>query len=170
MLFRSTKASLRAILKHPTAIVFSLGFPLIFLWIFGSFGQGGTSKYKLALAKNSDTANNALLDSIKKHPMLDVVYYKDSNELKIDLEKGRIVGLIDVQKIAITDSLSKNYNYLVFLNSTTASVQDFGVVFPILNNIKNKFDIQHNPNFKSYVNIIPKVETIREYKIGRAHV
>ncbi len=38
-----TRASLRAILRSPSAVVFSLGFPLIFILVFGLIGGGGTS-------------------------------------------------------------------------------------------------------------------------------
>lgn len=156
-----TKASFKAILKHPTAIVFSIGFPLIFLWIFGSFGGGGSATYKLALSSKTDTTNNALLDSIKNNELLTVVSYNDSVLLKSDLEKGRIAGIIHVSKYLAGDS---NTHYLVHLNTTTASIQDFGSVMQILENVQNKFERQSNPSYISLIKIIPKVEQIREYK------
>ncbi len=159
-----TKASFKAILKHPTAIVFSIGFPLIFLWIFGSFGGGGPSSYKLALAANADTINNTLLDSIKKNNLLEIVSYKDSALQRKDLEKGRIAGVINIVQIRVTDSSFKSPHYLIHFNTTTASGQDIGSVLQILENIQNKFERKLNPNYVSLINIVPKVEQIREYK------
>ena len=51
-----TKASLLAILKNPGSIFFSLVFPLVFVWIFGSFGSGGITAFKIAIAKDADTS------------------------------------------------------------------------------------------------------------------
>ena len=38
-----SRASLSAILRSPSAVIFSLGFPLVFILVFGFIGGGGTS-------------------------------------------------------------------------------------------------------------------------------
>ena len=59
-----TKASLRAIFRSPSAVVFSFVFPFIFILVFGFIGDGGgVPVYKIAIDKNSDTSN-ALYDSL----------------------------------------------------------------------------------------------------------
>jgi len=41
-----TKASFRALLRSPSAIVFSVLFPLIFILVFGFIGGGGRMTFK----------------------------------------------------------------------------------------------------------------------------
>ena len=91
-----TKASLLAILKNPGALFFSLGFPLIFVWIFGSFGNGGMNVYKIALANTADTSNAPLYQSIKHNPLIKLVTYKDTAEQWTDLEKGRLTAVMNI--------------------------------------------------------------------------
>jgi ABC-2 type transport system permease protein len=52
-----TKASLRGISRSPSAIVFSIFFPLIFIVVFGFIGSGGGPSYKIVLDSKSDTTN-----------------------------------------------------------------------------------------------------------------
>jgi ABC-2 type transport system permease protein len=156
-----TKASLLAILKNPGALFFSLGFPLIFVWIFGSFGEGGMPTYKIALDKNTDTAHNLFLGIIKTVPLLNIVTYTDSAKLKTDLGKGRIAA---VMSIVETKDAAQKSHFKIHLNSTTASSQDFSSVVPILENIANKYEKAMNPATENLVTITKEVATIREYK------
>ncbi|MFZ9214518.1 MAG: ABC transporter permease, partial [Sediminibacterium sp.] len=53
-----TKGSLKAILRSPSAVVFSIAFPLIFILVFGFIGGGnGKTTVKIALNRGSDTTN-----------------------------------------------------------------------------------------------------------------
>ena len=52
-----TKASLKATFRSPSAVVFSIGFPLIFILVFGFIGEGSGFSLDVALDKNSDTSN-----------------------------------------------------------------------------------------------------------------
>ena len=49
-----TRGSFRAILRSPSAVVFSLGFPLVFILVFGFIGGGGTS-VSIALKNPEDS-------------------------------------------------------------------------------------------------------------------
>jgi len=60
-----TRGSFRAILRSPSAVVFSLGFPLVFILVFGLIGGSGTS-VSIALKNPEDSSNyviRALLSS-----------------------------------------------------------------------------------------------------------
>jgi len=52
-----TRASLRSILRSPSAVIFSIAFPLIFILVFGFLSSGGNFNVKVALAPNADTTN-----------------------------------------------------------------------------------------------------------------
>ena len=156
-----SKASLLAILKNPGAIVFSLIFPLIFVWIFGSFGEGGINTYKIALANNADTSNVLLYQTIKQNPLLKIVHYSDTTQQRTDLEKGRLAAAMNI--VATKDS-GKNIKYNIQLKSTTASIPELATVIPVLENIIDKYDKAIHPQQESAVSISKQVYAIREYK------
>ena len=57
-MFAITKASLHAIFRSPSAVIFGFAFPFIFILVFGFIGDsGGRSSYKVALDNNADTSN-----------------------------------------------------------------------------------------------------------------
>ena len=62
-----TKASLRAIIRSPSAIVFSVLFPLIFILVFGFIGGGGRITFKVGFHPDSDSTSmlqKVLRDSV----------------------------------------------------------------------------------------------------------
>ena len=156
-----SKASLLAIVKNPGALFFSLVFPLIFVWIFGSFGEGGFSRYKIALAQNADTSNVLLYQTINHFPLLNIVHYSDTTQQRIDLEKGRISA---VMNIATTKDATNNYKFDIQLKTTTASLPDLQTIVPALENIANKYEKAMHPQQESSITISKQVYAIREYK------
>ena len=52
-----TKASLRSIFRSPSAVIFSIAFPLIFILVFGFLSSGGNISVKVTMDPRSDTAN-----------------------------------------------------------------------------------------------------------------
>jgi len=91
-----TKASLTAVFRSPSAIVFSFVFPLIFILVFGFIGNSGRVSVRIAFDPKSDTTN-AVYNDLKDISVLNVVK-KDSVELKKDLEKGRLAAIITIKK------------------------------------------------------------------------
>ena len=72
------KASFRSILSNPSALAFSFLFPVIFIFIFGSFGKGAEAVYRITLSDNADTTNE-VFDSIKTSPLIKINYFKTPN-------------------------------------------------------------------------------------------
>ena len=154
-----TKASLRAILRSPSAIVFSIFFPLIFILVFGFIGSGGGPNYKLHLSSNSDTTN-PVIDSLKQLSNIRFVEYENDAELKSDLAKGRITGTISIEKLT-TDSAGK---YVVHFISTTASSDKISSFIPLLENTINKINKSVYQNSESIARINPQIEQVRKYR------
>ena len=88
------KASFRSIFSNPSALVFSFLFPVIFIYIFGSFGNGNGVHYDIAMSDYADTTNE-LYDSIKTNPLITIVSFKkkdgsiDTAARRRALEKDR---------------------------------------------------------------------------------
>jgi ABC-2 type transport system permease protein len=158
-----TKASLKAIFRSPSAVVFSFVFPFIFILVFGFIGDGGgVPVYKIAIDKNCDTAN-ALYDSIKASSRLRIVRFNTDKDLRSSLVKGKIAGILKITKL---NEAASAYQYSI--KSTSASDDKWPQVIPVLNTISDKINRAKFPDRPSYVNVDPlhpvEREVVREYK------
>ena len=160
-----TKASFLATLKNPQAIVFSLIFPLVFVFIFGAFGGGGLTKFKLALAPNCDTSN-LLFKTLVKQPFINFISYSDTALMRNDLEKGKLVGIIGIQQITVYDSLIEDLSPTFRLNikSTSASVSELSQLKPLLENVANSLEKKLTGNKLQFVTINTDIYSVRPYK------
>jgi ABC-2 type transport system permease protein len=126
-MFAITKGSLRAIFRSPSAVIFSIAFPLIFILVFGFIGGGSRVSLNIAFDKNTDTAN-PVYTALKNVPGLKLVQ-KTSGELKEDLEKGRITAVISIQKSGLNNPV---YN-INLTSSDAVNPQNIQVLQSILN-------------------------------------
>jgi ABC-2 type transport system permease protein len=83
-----TKASLLAITRNPSAIVFNLIFPLIFIVVFG-FISGGSFNIEVAVDKNSNR-NSSTYQALEKINSVKLITDMSEDEISGELEKGRI--------------------------------------------------------------------------------
>ena len=161
-MFAITKASLRGISRSPSAIVFSFVFPFIFILVFGFIGNGGGAPvFKIVIDRNCDTTN-ALFDSVKQSDRIKIVSFKDDRELKSNLVKGRIAGILKITKTGV-DVPAYSYQ----LSSTNASEDKWPQLLSFINSMANKLNIIKYPNRPSYAvpDINPvAIETVRAYK------
>lgn len=151
-----TKASLKAILKNPGAIFFSLVFPLVFVWIFGSLGNNTMVKYKVAISQNTDTSN-AMYTAIAYSPIIEVKRFANEFEQKQELEKGKLTAII---KINVTTDSLKQQHCKVQLTSTNASAPELNMLMILLENIASKL----YPNVSNPVQITKKMYEVRSYQ------
>ena len=93
-----TKASLRAIFRSPSAVVFSFVFPFVFILVFGFIGNSGLAPvYKVVIAKDCDTSN-AFFDSIKASSRIRIVSFANESDLQDNIIKGRIAGILKISR------------------------------------------------------------------------
>lgn len=92
-LWAITKASFKAIFSQPSSIFFSLLFPIVFILIFGAFGDRPASPFKIAFDPVSDTTN-VLYDSLQKSPLIKIMRYADTATMNNDLRKGNLTAVI----------------------------------------------------------------------------
>ncbi len=157
-----TKASLKAIFRSPSAVVFSFVFPFIFILVFGFIGDGGgTPVYKLVIDKECDTSN-ALFDSIKLSNRIKIVSFSNEKELRKNLVKGRIAGILKISK---TQQVIPAYTYTI--RSTNASDDKWPQLLSVINALSNKVSNSKFANRPAYAvpDVMPaEIETVREYK------
>jgi ABC-2 type transport system permease protein len=165
-LWAITRASFKAIFNQPTAVVFSLLFPIIFILIFGAFGSGGGASYRITMAPDADTTG-PFFEAIKNHPQLRIVRYADTVARNKDLVKGRLSAVIGIEKL---DDSVKAGSYSVKASSTSASNNTIGAVMEILYNIKIKNEYQEllarNPSYlaETYKIEQPTISQVRKFR------
>lgn len=110
-----TKASLLATTRNPSSVVFGLVFPLIFILVFGFIGNNQVT-LQVAVPGDIDKGN-PIYEQLDKMDNVDLVENKTSEEIKDDLEKGRLDGFLNIERVQIGDTPSIN----VSLQTTSAS-------------------------------------------------
>lgn len=159
------KASFRAIMSNPSALVFSFLFPVIFIFIFGSFGEGNGTIYHIALSDNADTTNE-VYDSIRTSPLITISHFKkadgstDLEARKKALERGDISAVVNIQRNPDTSSANK---FLILDTLTNASGNAIVALQQIFSNITNS--ISHKGEIRQASSSVhPYVYSIREYR------
>ena len=152
-MFSITKASLKATFRSPSAVIFSIGFPMIFILVFGFIGEGGGFSVNVALDKGSDTTN-PVYNAISNIPGIHFVDKPDSL-LNEDLEKGNLTAFINIQK---NDG---NPAYLVKLKTSEAvKEQDLQILQSILNSVISNINNAVYPNAQSIATVDKEVQKI----------
>lgn len=123
------KASLQSIVRNPSAIVFNLVFPLIFIIVFG-FISGGRFGIDVAIEEGSDL-NNPVYESLKKINTVKLLKDKPQDEMYAELEKGTVDAIVKIQR-------SENGNLEINLKTTKASPERGSIFKMMLNEIIDK--------------------------------
>ncbi len=130
------KASFKAQLKSPSALVFGFVFPLFFILIFGSGGIG-MPESDIRLTQSSDTTNffYKIISDTSRKIFQNVSIIKDVEKTKDNLIKGKISAIIDLKK-------QDSNNYIITIqpskvtekNSATLKWMFDATLFNILKN------------------------------------
>ncbi len=149
-----TKASLRATFRSPSAVIFSIGFPLIFILVFGFMGEGSSFSVDVAMDKSADTTNPIyqIISHINGLHFVD----KPDSLLKEDLEKGNLTAVINITKNA-----AANPAYLIHLKSSEAvKEQDLQLLQSILNSVIGNINNAQFPNAPTIARVDATVDKI----------
>jgi ABC-2 type transport system permease protein len=164
-LWAITKASFRAIFRNPSAIVFSILFPIIFIMIFGSFGEGGPGRSKIAFVPGTDTTSD-LYDSIVHSPLIKMISYQtpkgtiDTAKMRQDLEKGSLDAKVELKEYK--DS-SGQPHYIIHFTSTTASGGAIAALKQTFDNLSFKMERQLASVQFNHFQIVPDIYEVRPY-------
>lgn len=121
------KASFRSIIRSPSAVVFTLAFPLIFILIFGFLGGGGT-KIDVGITPGSDL-NNPVMGMLNRTKMIRLVMGKTQSEFDDLLKKGHVDAMIDIHQKPNSTACAVKVVY------TSASMDKGGILKSVLNNL-----------------------------------
>ncbi|HRS08434.1 MAG TPA: ABC transporter permease [Bacteroidia bacterium] len=128
------KASFRSITRSPSAVVFTLVFPLTFILVFG-FLSGTGLKVKLFLTPSSDH-QNPIYEATKN---IDVINWVegDSAVASKKLQQGKIDGMLVITK-NVTEGKT---DYTAKLISSTAAPEGGALSKNILDNLISKINL-----------------------------
>src|SRR6267154_1527602 len=89
------KASFRSILRSPSAVVFSLAFPLIFIVVFANIG-GNAVSVDVGVAKGCDTLN-PVYQALKKVNVIHLITDESTDDMNKNLAKGTMDVILDIK-------------------------------------------------------------------------
>jgi ABC-2 type transport system permease protein len=129
--FRATmaiaKASFRSIIRSPSAVVFSLAFPLIFITVFANIGDSAVA-VDVGVAKTCDTSN-MIYRVLKTIKVVHLITNETDAELAKNLKKASIDVVLNIQKNAGKPPYTINVQY------TKASKQKGGLFKSVMSSI-----------------------------------
>lgn len=149
-----TKASLRAIFRSPSAVIFSFAFPLIFILLFGLIGQGGVLSVRVAFDKQTDTTTD-LYHAVRTLNGLNVV--SDSEEeLNRELSRGRLQAIIQIRK---NNGQDPAYS-IRLVSSEATNPQNTQLLRSLLESLITTLNKAKYPRTPTYAKVINEVEIV----------
>ncbi|WP_109699552.1 ABC transporter permease [Chitinophaga deserti] len=113
-----TKASIRAMFRSPSAVVFSLAFPLVFILVFGFIGGNGDT-VRIGVDKNSDTAS-LVYKNLASAPHIRLITDQAQPDMETALRKGSMTAILRID----TGGTATAPAYKVHVKTSTATNAD----------------------------------------------
>ena len=141
-----SKYSLVATLRSPTAVVFSLLFPIFFIIVFGSLVGDKNGPVKVAVAPGCDTAN-PVYRALEKISSIELDVGRTSAEIEDAMKKGTVTAVLDVRNDA---GLSFIPHYRIVLSAPDSASRGVSLVRTMIGAIIGEIDKRvypRNPSF-----------------------
>jgi len=160
------KASFRSILRSPSAVIFTLLFPLIFILVFGFIGGGGIT-VDLGVAKGSDV-NNPVYKALQTTSVIHLVTDESADQMKKDLAKGHLDAILDITKNTAAwpvQSRPEHPPYTVNIQYTSASQEKGKILNSLISGMLFKMNAAMAGNaVPTLAELKETTVTVREYK------
>ncbi len=156
-LWAITKASFKAIFSQPSSIFFSLLFPIVFILIFGAFGERPSNPFKIAFAPGSDSTV-ALHDSLLNNPLIQMVEYDDTAAMNDALRKGRLAAIIRIEKARDSGNA-----HVVHLQSSEAAGGAVYKLIPVMDYQALKIELSDNMLAREH-RFVPELVPGKKYR------
>lgn len=149
-----TKASLRAVFRSPSAVIFSFAFPLIFILVFGFIGSSGKISLRVAFDNQTDTTTE-LYRAIGALPGI-TIDHAPEQVLKSNLSKGRLHAIIRVRK---NENQMPAYS-INLISSEAVNPQNMQVLRSLLEALITSMNKKMFEGTPTYATISNDVETV----------
>jgi ABC-2 type transport system permease protein len=128
------RASFRSIIKNPSAVIFSILFPLIFIIVFG-FIKGGSITLKVGVHPDTDTTS-VLYKTFVQISNVQIDHKLSIDEMNEALTKGRIDAIINIHPATDNTMVAE-------IISSKATAEKSKFVKSILSNIIDKQNLAY---------------------------
>lgn len=150
------KASLRSILRSPSAVVFTLAFPLIFIVVFANI-SGGAVSVEVGVAKTCDTLN-PVYKILQKQTVITLVHDQTTADMNNNLAKGNLDAILDIKQNTGLPHYTVNVAY------TKASTEKDNILRSVLSNILYRMENLSGIQAPHLVDLKESTLSGREYK------
>ncbi|HXB43578.1 MAG TPA: ABC transporter permease [Puia sp.] len=116
--FAIAKASLVAMLRSPTSVVFSLLFPVVFIIVFGAMVDNAATKVKVSIAPGCDTSN-LIYRTIASLKIIQLQPAMSADQMHDALQKGQITAILDI-KTELIGGIFPHSNVLLTTSNSSA--------------------------------------------------
>lgn len=148
-------ASFKAMLRSPSAVIFTIGFPLAFVLVFGFMGDGVFS-VKIGLDPASDI-HNPIYTALTGNKEIRLVKNESQSDMISELKKGRLTSIVNITPDRNPDGIKEQYHVEVFTSS--AGADKINLFRGILKNIiadQNEKVYPENPSIATvHATIVP---------------
>ena len=154
------RGSFKSSLRSPSTVIFSIGFPLVFILAFAFLGSGSGPTINIAIHNEADTTSEVYHKLIKA-PGLSIKN-ENGEVLKEDLEKGRITAIVNIQKTG-----KDNPAYSIQLTTSSAvNPASVEVLESYLNAEADKLNKIYYPNADAMVSVSSEIKQLpgRKYR------
>lgn len=155
-----TKASFKAMLRSPSAVVFTIGFPLIFVLVFGFIGDQNFT-VKVGVPENINR-ENPIYKALSTNKMIKLVTDESESEMLEDLKKGRLTTLIHITADSVVGKDPGRYH--IELLTSGASADRIGIFRSVLKNIITDINDSLYPANTSIARVDTKLVPGRIYR------
>ena len=140
-----TTASLRAITRSPSAMIFSFIFPFIFILVFGFIGEGGgRQSFTVSFTQDSDTANRIYAFLTSPASSINVVPLPPTQDLQQALSKRTIQAVLQIEPAG------QGSSYRLRMRTTSSNNDSWPQLQSLLQNILHQISDQAYPNRANY--------------------
>lgn len=127
------KASFKAMLRSPSAVVFTIGFPLIFVLVFGFIGDAAFS-VRIGIDPSSDV-QSPIYRALTKIKVVKLVTDESEQEMKEDLKKGRITAILKISPAPTKGADPTEKHFAVQVLTSNASRDKIGMFQSLLKEV-----------------------------------
>ena len=130
-----TMIDLRATFRRPETVFFGLLFPLIFIFVFGSLGQG-SALYNIAIEKGSDTSN-PIYEAISQVESFELDDSLTPVEVQEKLERGELEASIYIENTTINEVPSYN----IVLSTSAVDAAEGSIIRSVITGMIDKLNL-----------------------------
>ncbi|MCB9803366.1 ABC transporter permease [Candidatus Nomurabacteria bacterium] len=130
-----TMIDLRATFRRGETVFFGLLFPMIFIFVFGSLGQGSAT-YNIAVQDGSDT-NNPLYQAISEVKSFELDDTLSNEEITKKLERGELEGSLYIENTTVNQIPSYN----ITLSTSAVDIEEGAIIKSVVTGIIDKLNL-----------------------------